>query len=125
MVLTITDVRNTGLAVIDSVSEAWAAGDAKAFVGSYAEDATAILPGFTLIGRPAIETAMAAAFDGPLKGTRRLHQVQSVRPLGDTTAIVITRSTTEPPAGTWSIATWVLSGRSGDWLVESYHDCPA
>jgi uncharacterized protein (TIGR02246 family) len=112
-------------AVIDSASKAWAAGDAEAFVGNYAADATAILPGFTLIGRAAIRTAMAAAFDGPLKGTRRIHEMRSVRFLDDTTAVVITRSTTEPPPGTWSNATWLLSGRSGRWLVEAYHDCPA
>jgi uncharacterized protein (TIGR02246 family) len=96
-----------------------------AFVAHYAEDATAILPGFTLLGRAVVRSAMGAAFEGPLKGTRRIHQVQSVRFLDQATAIVITRSTTEPPAGDWSIATWTLSGRSGTWLIEAYHDCPA
>jgi uncharacterized protein (TIGR02246 family) len=112
-------------AVIESASQAWAAGDADSFVENYADEATAILPGFTLLDRATIRTAMAAAFAGPLKGTRRIHRVQSVRFLDDTTAIVITRSATEPPADQWSIATWVVSGRSGRWLVEAYHDCPA
>jgi uncharacterized protein (TIGR02246 family) len=111
-------------AVIDSASEAWAAGDTESFVGNYAEDATAILPGFALLGRATIRVTMAAAFAGQLKGTRRVHQVRSVRLLDDTTALVITRSATEPSAGTWSIATWLLSARSGRWLIEAYHDCP-
>ncbi|HEY0535980.1 MAG TPA: SgcJ/EcaC family oxidoreductase [Actinoplanes sp.] len=112
-------------AVIGSAAEAWAANDVEAFVGHYAEEATAILPGFALLGRAAIRTAMGAAFAGPLKGTRRIHQVQGVRFLDDTTALVTTRSSTEPPADQWSIATWVLSARSGRWLIEAYHDCPA
>jgi uncharacterized protein (TIGR02246 family) len=118
-------------AVIDAVSEAWAAGDAEAFVGHYAEEATAVLPGFALLSRAVIRTAMAAAFAGQLKGTRRVHRVQGVRFLDDATALVITRSATvpagdaDPAADAWSIATWALSGRSGRWLVEAYHDCPA
>jgi uncharacterized protein (TIGR02246 family) len=117
--------------VIDAVSQAWAANDAEAFVDHYAEEATAVLPGFALLSRAVIRTAMAAAFAGQLKGTRRVHRVQGVRFLDDATAIVITRSVTvpagdaEPPADGWSIATWVFSGRSGRWLVEAYHDCPA
>ncbi|WP_433380796.1 SgcJ/EcaC family oxidoreductase [Actinoplanes sp. CA-142083] len=118
-------------AVIDAVSEAWADNDVDAFVAHYAEDATAVLPGFALLSKPVIRTAMGAAFAGQLKGTRRVHRVQGVRFLDDATAIVITRSVTvpagedEPPADRWSIATWVLSRRTGPWLVEAYHDCPA
>jgi len=118
-------------AVVEAVSGAWADNDATAFVDHYAEDATAILPGFALRNRADIRTNMAAAFTAQLKGSRRIHQVQSVRFLGDATAIVISRSSTvfpgesEPPADRWSLATWVLSQRSGRWLIEAYHDCPA
>jgi uncharacterized protein (TIGR02246 family) len=118
-------------AVIEAVSRAWADGDAEDFVEHYADEATAILPGFTLLGGAVIRTAMAEAFAGPLKDTRRIHEVRSARFLDDVTAIVITRSATvpataaEPPSGGWSTATWTLSGRSGRWLVEAYHDCPA
>jgi uncharacterized protein (TIGR02246 family) len=118
-------------AVIDAVSAAWADNDVTAFIDCYADDATAVLPGFALLSRAVIGTAMAAAFADQLKGTRRVHRVQGVRFLDDATAIVITRSVTvpaggaEPPADRWSIATWVLSGRSGRWLIEAYHDCPA
>ena len=118
-------------AVIDAVSAAWADNDVAAFVAHYADDATAVLPGFALLSKAVIRTAMAAAFADQLKGTRRIHRVQGVRFLDNATAIVISRSVTvrthenEPPADRWSIATWVLSGRSGRWLIEAYHDCPA
>jgi uncharacterized protein (TIGR02246 family) len=121
-------------AVIDAVSAAWADNDVTAFVAHYADDATAILPGFSLLNREILRTAMGAAFEQQLKGSRRVHQVQTVRFLDNTTAIVISRSATvfpgsagfsEPAPDSWSMATWVLSGRSGRWLIEAYHDCPA
>ncbi|MGC4880527.1 SgcJ/EcaC family oxidoreductase [Micromonospora sp. DT43] len=118
-------------AVIDSVSAAWVDNDVDAFVAHYADDATAVLPGVALLSRAVIRTAMAAAFADQLRGTRRVHRVQGVRFLDDVTAIVISRSVTvdagedEPGADGWSIATWILSNRSGRWLVEAYHDCPA
>jgi uncharacterized protein (TIGR02246 family) len=118
-------------ALIEAVTKAWADNDAEAFVDHYAEDATAILPGFQLRNRTEIQTNMAAAFAGPLRGSRRRHDVQTVRHLDADTAIVISRSSTlfpgedEPPADGWSLATWVLSRRTGPWLIESYHDCPA
>jgi uncharacterized protein (TIGR02246 family) len=118
-------------AVMEAVSAAWADNDVDAFVAHYADDATAVLPGFALLSKPVIRAAMAAAFAGPLKATRRLHRVQGTRFLDDATAIVISRSVTvpggedEPPADRWSIATWVLSNHSGRWLIRAYHDCPA
>jgi uncharacterized protein (TIGR02246 family) len=118
-------------ALVEAVSSAWAGGDAAAFADYYAEEATAILPGFYLPDKEAIGTSMAAAFAGPLNGSRRIHRVQSVRFPGEGTAIVISRSATafrgetEPAPDRWSLATWLLSRRDGRWLVEAYHDCPA
>ena len=118
-------------ALVGDVSAAWADNDATAFVDGYAAHATAILPGFALRGRAEIQAAMAEAFAAALRGSRRIHQVQSVRFLDDVTAIVISHSGTafageaEPAADHWSLATWVLSRYTGRWLVEAYHDCPA
>lgn len=118
-------------AVIDAASLAWSANDAAAFVEQYADDATAILPGIALRNRADIHTTMAAAFTAGLKGTRRIHQIQRVRQLNPTVAIVTTRSRTLAPRqstadeGGWSLATWVLSEHAGRWLIEAYHDCPA
>lgn len=117
-------------AVFDEVSSAWRDGDADAFAEWYADDATVILPGFYLPGKDAIRASMAAAFAGPLKGSRRIHQVQGIRHLGDGTVIVISDSATvfpgeaEVAADRRERATWVLSRRDGRWLIEAYHSCP-
>jgi uncharacterized protein (TIGR02246 family) len=117
-------------AVFDEVSSAWGDGDADAFTGWYADGATVILPGFYLPDKDAIRASMAAAFAGPLKGSRRIHQVQNIRHLGAGTAIVISDSATvfpgeaEPAAERRERATWVLSKRDGRWLIEAYHSCP-
>ncbi|GAA5178931.1 hypothetical protein GCM10023322_07280 [Rugosimonospora acidiphila] len=118
-------------AVVDAVSQAWGDNDAAAFVDHYAEDATAIVPGLALLDRADIRTRMAEAFAAQLKGTRRIHQIRGVRFLDQATAIVTSRSGTAFPGQSapsddrWSLATWVLSRRTGRWLIEAYHDCPA
>src|SRR6516225_4948926 len=84
-------------AVFDETSQAWAEGDADAFAAHYATDATVILPGRYLSGQDAIRTAMATAFAGPLKNSRRIHRVQAVRFTDPGTAIVITDSITALP----------------------------
>jgi uncharacterized protein (TIGR02246 family) len=119
------------LDVFDATSAAWADGDVDAFVTRYADHATVIFPGTYLRGKASIRAAMADAFAGPLKNTRRIHKVQSVRFLRDGAATVITRSATtlpgeaDPAAQRWELATWVLSRQDGRWFVEAYHSCPA
>ena len=117
-------------AVFDEVSRAWADGDADAFVGWYADDATVILPGIYLPDKDAIRAAMADAFAGPLQGSRRTHELQSVRfPVADV-AVVISNSATafpgeaEPPAQRRERATWVLARSDGRWLIEACHSGP-
>ena len=129
------DLENTAAssgirAVFGEVSRAWADGAADRFVGRYAEDATVIFPGTYLPGRDAIRAAMAAAFAGPLKGSRRIHDLQAIRFPGDRTAVVISNSATvlagepEDPAERWERVTWLLSRRDGRWLIEAYHSSP-
>jgi uncharacterized protein (TIGR02246 family) len=116
--------------VFDETSRAWAGGDADAFVARYGADATVILPGRYLQGQEAIRTAMAAAFGGPLKDSRRIHRVQALRFTHPGTAIVITDSLTalpgepEPPIQQHERATWVLSRHDGRWLIDAYHSSP-
>ena len=119
------------LGVFDATSIAWADGDADEFVAWYAEDATVILPGSHLQGKPAVRNGMKNAFAGRLKDSKRIHTARSVRFLSSDAAIVTTRSATtfpgetEPPAERWEMATWVIAMRNGKWLVEAYHSCPA
>jgi len=119
------------LAVIDSLYQAWADNDADAFVASYTEDATSILPGDYNASRAAVRDRMAAGFAGPLKGSQVRDEVQSVRHLGADAAIVVSRSAvlmageTEAPDDRWVMATWTLTRRNGRWLLAAYHNCPA
>ena len=123
------DLNEQMTAVFDATSGAWVAGDADAFAAWYAEEATVILPGFSLRGRDDIRTAMGGAFAGPLKGSQRRHVVRDVRLLGGDTALVVTRSVTrfpgDAPAGPEELATWALSRHDGRWLIEAYHSCAA
>jgi uncharacterized protein (TIGR02246 family) len=119
------------VATFEATSKAWTDGDASAFAAWYADDATVILPGFYLRGKNDVDASMAAAFAGPLRGSRRVHSVQSVRFLAPDAAIVVTRSATvfpgedEAPAERRDLATWVLTRRDLQWSVESYHGCLA
>lgn len=119
------------LATLDRVYAAWADNDADAMVANYAPDATATLPGAHVPDRAGIRDAMAAAFAGPLKGTRTTHDVRRIRFLADDVAIVNSRSavvpagTDEPDGDTRSLNTFVLARQDGNWLVTAYHACPA
>jgi len=74
---------------------------------------------------------MAAAFAGPLKGSRVRDEVQSVRRLGADAAVVVSRSAVlmageaEASDDRWVVATWTLTRRDGRWLLAAYHNCPA
>jgi uncharacterized protein (TIGR02246 family) len=117
-------------AVLGGILTVWADNDADAFVAWYADDATVVIPGSYLQDKQAIRAGMTAAFAGPLKGSRRVVEVESVRLLADDAAIVIGKSgivpagESETPANRWTLATWVLSDHDGSWLVEAYHDSP-
>ncbi|WP_188193241.1 SgcJ/EcaC family oxidoreductase [Nonomuraea sp. SYSU D8015] len=56
--------------VLRKVYEAWDAGDADAFAELYLDDATVVMPGTFRRGKAAVRDHMAAAFAGPLKGSR-------------------------------------------------------
>ncbi|WP_369233291.1 SgcJ/EcaC family oxidoreductase [Streptomyces sp. R21] len=117
-------------AVIDGVFAAWADNDADAAVASYAPDATALLPGTYLEGKEAVRAAMAAAFAGPLKGARVIHDVLSVRFSGTGTALVVNRAglvlagETEPRDENRALDSWVLSEKDGVWRIRAFHNVP-
>jgi uncharacterized protein (TIGR02246 family) len=117
-------------AVLDEVYAAWAENDPDAFVAPYAEDATALLPGSYLQNKNAIRATMADVFAGPLKDSKGIHDVQSIRFIGAGTAIVISKGAillegaSEPGAETRSLDTWVLSEHEGTWRVDAFHNCP-
>jgi uncharacterized protein (TIGR02246 family) len=117
-------------AVFDAATAAWAQGDTEVFVGCYSDAATVILPGIYLPDREAVRTGMGAAFAGPLRASRRVHDVQSIRFPTPDTAVAITKSVTVfPGADTprdeqWEWSTWVLVRSGGRWRFEACHACP-
>jgi uncharacterized protein (TIGR02246 family) len=117
--------------VLEGVYQAWAAGDADAFVADYTEDATAVLPGSLRESRKEIRDSMAIAFAGPLKGTTTTNKLGDVRFLGRDAAIVLSESgilfpgESEVPADRIVNATWVLEQRGGRWLLAGYHSSQA
>ncbi|WP_433475740.1 SgcJ/EcaC family oxidoreductase [Spirillospora sp. CA-142024] len=116
--------------VLGRLYKAWADGDADAFADLYVEDATVVMPGVFHQGRTAVRDFMAAAFTGPLKGSRGVDEPQSIRVNGDTAVIVskagiIMAGEQDLPAERERVATWVLSRRDGRWLVSAYANAPA
>lgn len=117
-------------AVLDAVYAAWADNDADAFVARYAADATAVHSGTVMEDRDAIRATMAMMFDGPLKGSRGIHDVQRIRFVGADTAVVLSKGAillagqTEPAAESRTLDGWVLSKHDGTWRVAAFHNCP-
>lgn len=109
---------------------AWADNDADAFASFYTPEATVVMPGVFHQGRATVREYMAAAFDGPLKGSRGLDEPQDVRVKGDT-AIVVSRAgilfpgESELPADRERVATWVLTRGDGAWSVAAYSNASA
>jgi uncharacterized protein (TIGR02246 family) len=117
-------------AVIRAVYAAWADNDADAFIAQYTDDATVVMPGVYRRSRDEVYAYMAAAFAGPLKGSRAIDEPQNVRLLGEDAAVVISEGgilmagESVLPAERRVRATWVVEKRGGQWLVAAYHNCP-
>ena len=129
--MTSSNPADSVMSVIQAVYDAWADGDADTFARLYTDDATVVQPGIYKQNNDVIRTTMAAAFAGPLKGSRVLDEPQSVRFLGSDAAVVITESgilmagQDELPAGGLVRCTWVLTRRDEQWYVAAYHNSPA
>jgi uncharacterized protein (TIGR02246 family) len=118
------------LQVLNDLYAAWAANDADALAALYTEDGTSILPGAFRRNPADLRAAMAAAFAGPMKGSRAIDEVQSVRFLTPDVAVVISEAgilmagETELPADRLRRATWVLARQAGTWRIAAYHNSP-
>jgi uncharacterized protein (TIGR02246 family) len=123
--------RKAILDVLARLYQAWEAGDAEAFAAGYTEDASVIQPGVYEKDREEIRANIAAAFAGPLKGSRAASHPVNVRFLAGDTAIVVSEDGILFP-GQDAVAkerlvraTWVLVRRDGGWRIASYHNSPA
>ncbi len=80
--------------------------------------------------RDAIRVTMASVFDGPLKGSKGIHDVQNIRFIGADTAVVLSKGAVlfagqaEPAAQSRTLDGWVLCKHDGRWRVEAFHNCP-
>ena len=123
--------RQAILDVLAGLYKAWEANDAEAFVADYTEDASVVQPGVYKKDREEIRTTMAAAFAGPLSGSRATDHPSAIRLLTSDTAIVISEGGIIFP-GQDAVAsegliraTWALVRRDGSWRIASYHNSPA
>jgi uncharacterized protein (TIGR02246 family) len=123
--------RQAVLEPLAALYRAWEANDAETFVADYTDDASVIQPGVYEKDREEIRTAMAAAFAGPLNGSRAIDHPVDVRFLTDDTAIVVSEGGIIFP-GQDAVAserlvraTWVLVRHDDGWRIASYHNSPA
>jgi uncharacterized protein (TIGR02246 family) len=108
---------------------AWTAHDADAFARLYTADASVILAdGTYLRDREAVRAYMEAGFQGRLKGTSGVDEVESIRYLGPDAAVAISRSGFIAPGGdkpaAMRRATWTLVRNDEGWRVAAYANCP-
>jgi uncharacterized protein (TIGR02246 family) len=116
--------------VLSALYAAWAAGDATAFAALYRDDATVVMPGVFHRGSAAVRQYMAAAFAGPLRGSRGIDEPRDVRIIGDTAIVVSTAGILmageeQLPTERERLATWVLCRQDGRWLIAAYTNTPA
>jgi uncharacterized protein (TIGR02246 family) len=115
----------------EAYAQAWAKGDAKALAGLHTTEALRIGPdGKVVVGRAAIEQAMAEALTGPYRGTKiGLTPGQTARVSQDVyssegTFLV---SGGMPPAGSPTRGRYLntIVRVSGRWLIGSHATIPA
>jgi uncharacterized protein (TIGR02246 family) len=123
--------RNAINMMLSEMYRGWADNDADGFVKYYNDDATAILPGSMRDGKKVIRDTMAAAFEGPLKGSSTVNKQLSLRFVGQDGAVateeagILFAGETTVPEDRKNYATWTFEKRDGRWMVAAYHNSPA
>jgi uncharacterized protein (TIGR02246 family) len=113
-------------AVVDSLADAWARGDADAYGAHFTEDATyTTFVGTLYQGRADIVHSHRALFAKFLKGTRLVHEVVDARFLGADAAVLTTRGDTakgDRPKKPTKVQTYALVREGDRWLVAAFHN---
>jgi uncharacterized protein (TIGR02246 family) len=116
--------------IIDRITVAWNANDAVALCSVYADDASVVLPGACLKGRPAIEEWMANAFNGKWKGTHVLGYPLELRYIRDDIMVLISHGgaydpgATEVPVHFAIRGIWMFEKRQSTWIITAYGNTP-
>lgn len=104
-----------------SFALAFARGDATAVAAGYADDADIVRPNQpAVVGRAAIQAFYERMFAGPLKGVAKTTQVDRVRLVTPTVAVVdssYTLDRDEPPLHARGASLSVLEKREGGWVT--------
>ncbi|MEO6086543.1 MAG: SgcJ/EcaC family oxidoreductase [Umezawaea sp.] len=113
-------------AVIDSLADAWARGDADAYGAHFTEDVTYItFVGTRYQGRQDIVDSHRALFAKFVKGTKLAHEVLDVRFLGADAAVLTSRGDTvkgEHPKKLTKVQTYAMVREGDRWLVAAFHN---
>ncbi|MFE2344927.1 SgcJ/EcaC family oxidoreductase [Streptomyces sp. NPDC059431] len=129
--LSVSDADKAAVAALPGrIVAAWAKHDAKAFAEVFTEEGTMILPGYYRDGRSEIEAFMAAAFQGPYKGTQVTGTPLALKFISSDAAVVITHGGVIAPGETEVAdaravrATWVAAKQNGEWHLAAYQNSP-
>jgi uncharacterized protein (TIGR02246 family) len=110
---------------LDRIRTAWNAGDARAFAGSFTEDATyVIFLGEALIGRGEIEANHVEVFTKWQAGTRMAIRTLRKTPLGENGAAVLTVGGIGTGASIPcdKLQTFTMVRREGRWLCAAFQN---
>jgi uncharacterized protein (TIGR02246 family) len=117
--------------LLDALSTAWAANDAKAFADLFTADGSCVLPGdIYMRNHGEILGFMSAAYQGPYKGTGVTGTPLNIRYVDDNTTIMITEGGVLAPGETQVAperairATWVCVRQDAGWKIAAYHNSP-
>jgi uncharacterized protein (TIGR02246 family) len=118
------------LGLVQRITTAWQANDAETLCTVYAQDASIILPGAHLKGRPAIQDWMTQALAGKWKGTQVLGAPLELRYLTDDTLLLLSSGgaylpgATEVPVEHAIRGMWIFQKRDGEWIITAYGNTP-
>lgn len=115
-------------AVIASLTDAWAAGDARAWARAFTEDADfTVWNGLYQKGREAIERGHAQIFSTFYKDTKLRYVVRGIRFLRDEVAVVhvdasLVKKGEDFPASPQAVPVLIMVKDKGQWRVAVFHN---
>lgn len=116
--------------LVQRITVSWAEGDADTLVTVYSQDASIVLPGATLKGRPEARDWMAQAFAGKWKNTKVLGSPKELRYISEDMMLLVSEGGAYPPGATEVPVEhairgmWLFIRCDGQWLIHAYANTP-